>query len=422
MHIVAVGANHKTAPIELRDRLAFAPSHIPGALQTLSSLEHVAEAAILSTCNRTEIYAVCSRPQTQALLDFLSQNRGVRASELQWTTYRHSDERAVRHLFMVSAGADSMALGESEIVGQVRQAMEQALQAKAAGPVLSTLFQTALHVGKHARSETRIGKGAFSLGRCAVQLARSVFPDLRGRQILILGAGKMAETTAKHLAESGADSIIVTNRTLEHAEELAEALGGVAVPIEQLAHAARGAHILITSTAAPHVVLTRAEMSAIMRARERAPLLVIDLAVPRDVDPRAGRLKNLHLYDIDDLQGIAEAHAASRRAEIAKVDAIVADHVAEFMLWLRSLSAAPLIAALTEKFEAVRRYELERHKKSLNRLSEQDRALVERITASLVKKLLHTPIVRIKHDLGGAEPVVRRLFGLDKESEEPREK
>ena len=418
MHIVVVGANHKTAPIELRDRLAFAPSHIPGALQALSALEHVAEAAILSTCNRTEIYAACSRPQTQALLDFLSGNRGVRASELQWTTYRYADERAVRHLFMVAAGADSMALGESEIVGQVRQAMEQALHAKAAGPVLSTLLQTALHVGKHARSDTRIGKGAFSLGRCAVQLAQSVFPNLRGKQILILGAGKMAEITAKHLAESGADSIIVTNRTPEHAEELAENLGGVAVPIEQLAHAAKGAHILITSTAAPHVVLTRAEMSAIMRARDRAPLLVIDLAVPRDVDPRASRLKNLHLYDIDDLQGIAESHAESRRAEVAKVEAIVGDHMGEFMLWLRSLSAAPLITALTDKFDAIRRQELDRHKKSLGRLSEHDRAVVERVTASLVKKLLHAPIVRIKHDLPGAEPVVRRLFELDEGPDE----
>lgn len=416
MHIVAVGANHKTAPIELRDRLAFAPGHMAGALQALSSLDDVAEAAILSTCNRTEIYAACSRPQTQALLDFFSENRGIRASELQWTTYKHIDERAVRHLFMVTAGADSMALGESEIVGQVRHAMEQALQGKAAGPLLSTLFQTALHVGKHSRSETRIGKGAFSLGRCAVQLARSVFPDLRGREILILGAGKMAEITARHLAESGADSITVTNRTLEHAEELAETLGGVAVPIEQLPSAARGAHILITSTAAPHIVLTRAEMSAIMRARDRAPLLVIDLAVPRDVDPRAGRLKNLHLYDIDDLQGIAEAHAASRRAEIAKVEAIVADHVSEFMLWVRSLSAAPLIAALTEKFESIRQQELGRHRTRLDRLTERDRAMVDHITASLVRKLLHTPIVKIKHDLPGAEPVVRRLFELGEDS------
>jgi glutamyl-tRNA reductase len=413
MHVVAVGASHKTAPVSLREKIAFTAGHLPRALQALAAVETVSEAAILSTCNRTEIYCCCSKASAAPLAEFLCENRGVTHAELEGHTYHHLDEAAVAHLLLVAAGADSMAVGESQIVAQVREALEFARRARTAGPVVSNLFRTALHTGKHARSETGIARGAFSIGRCAAELACSVFDDLGGKEILILGAGEMAALTARHLVHRGAGSIVVTNRTHENAEQLARTLGGRAVPIGELHARAAKADILITSTAAPHTVLAQGDIKEIMEARDHAPLLIVDIAVPRDVDPRVRRMRNVHLFDIDDLQEVVRVDSHARREQVQQVRAIASEHAEQFMEWLRSLSAAPVVAALREKFEDVRGRELERHGRQLARMSPAERQVVERITRSIVNKLAHTPTVRMKHGLPQAAEMVKFLFDLD---------
>jgi len=413
MHIVSVGASHKTAPVSLREKLAFTASHIPRALQALAAVDEVSEAALLSTCNRTEVYCCCSRANAAPLAQFLAENRGIAPGDLEGHLYHHLDEAAVSHLFMVAAGADSMAVGESQIMAQVRECLEFARRARTAGPVMSNLFRTALHTGKHARAETGIARGAFSIGRCAAELALSVFDSLGGKEILILGAGEMAALTARHLVHRGAGSILVTNRTHENAEHLARVLGGRAVPIGELHGWAAKADILITSTAAPHTVLAQGDIKEIMEARQHAPLLIIDIAVPRDVDPRVKRMKNVHLFDIDDLQEVVRADSHSRRDQVQQVRAITSEHAEQFMSWLRSLSAAPVVAALREKFESVRERELKRHDRQLAHMSPAEREAVEMITRGIVNKLAHTPTVRLKHGLPQAVEIVKFLFDLE---------
>jgi glutamyl-tRNA reductase len=422
MHIFAVGANHKTAPLSVREKLSVAPSRLREALRELLSRQRVQEAVLLSTCNRTEVYAAGPTVQHGELVHFLLSHNDLKPEETLAHLTATEDLETALHLFRVTGSVDSMVVGEQQILGQVREAYEAAAECGAAGHVMAALFQRALRVGKRARSETDISRGAFSVGHCAVELAESVFGDLSGKRVLVLGAGEMAKVTATHLAEKGARAVFVANRTHERARQLAQQLGGEAIRYESLGEFLKSVDILISSTSAPHHVLGQEDMTAAMRARREAPMLLIDIAVPRDIDPQVEKLENVYLYDIDDLASVVAADAAARHAEAEKVERIARNEAEGFMRWLRSRAAVPVLAALRENFNRVRRQELAHHEKRLRKLSPQDRQLLERVIAALVNKLLHTPTTRLKKGfLDGkgteAEQLLRELFGLEQDQE-----
>ena len=422
MYLVAVGLSHQTAPVELRERFAFTPGKLGPALVELRERPGVGEGVILSTCNRTELYAISECERGRPLVSFLASTGGMSFPDLERHLYHHREAAAVEQLFRVAAGIDSMVVGEYQVLGQVKEALEAAREHESAGPLLGTLFETALSVGKRARTETAIGRGAFSVGGCAVELARQIFGTLGGKHILVIGAGKMSEATARNLISAGASTVFVANRTFQRAQELAAEFSGKAVHLEALPEALKEADIVISSTAAPHPILTEQQVGAAMRARRNAPLFLIDIAVPRDIDPAAAQLDNVYLYDIDDLSSVVAEDASARRREVARVEAIISQETGRFMHWYRSLAAAPAVTALRDKFEQVRRQELERLQRKLAHLSEADRAAIEQMTASLINTLLHDPAVRLKDGVAngrGVEEIeaLRRLFALEEGGE-----
>jgi glutamyl-tRNA reductase len=421
MHIIATGLSHKTAPVELRERLP--ATAVPAALEALRDESGVGESVILSTCNRTEVYASLPSPDDSVVREFLARRCEMEVAQLAPHLYRHLDRAAAVHLFHVASGTDSMAVGEYQILGQVKQALTCAQTQGTARAVLGQLFQSALAVGKRARAETDIGSGAFSVAGCAVALARQIFESLAGKRVLILGAGEMAEAAARNLVAAGAESVFVANRTFDRAQALAREFGGEAVRFDDLEPALRTAHIVIASTASPHTVVHRELVARAMRARRHEPLFLIDIAVPRDIEPAVGRLDNVYLYDIDDLTAVAAGDAASRRREIEKVEAIVQQEADRFMRWVRSLAVAPTIRALQAKLETIRRQELERATGRLGGLSEAQREAIERLTQAIIDKTLHSPAVQLRQGAEDGERIdesaaLRKLFELEEGGEE----
>ncbi|MDO8589057.1 MAG: glutamyl-tRNA reductase [Armatimonadota bacterium] len=419
MHLVVIGLNHTTAPIDVRERLSVPESGLADALSRLKMCGCVTECCILSTCNRTEMYAVTeSRDDDAVLIDFLSALTGVPKADFTDHLYTRSGHKAVDHLFRVSAGLDSMMLGEPQILGQVKSAYCVAGDCSCTGAVLNNLFQQALAVGKRARTETDIAKGAFSVGYAAVELANSIFGDLYGRRILIVGAGKMSENTAKRIISNGAGSVTVANRTFERARKLAEELGGVAVGFDALDQALIDADIVISSTGATEPIITRQTMAKLMRVRHERPVFLIDIAVPRDIEPEVGELDNVFLYNIDDLQDLVEQSVRERQKEIEKVELIIEQETRKFTAWLKTLEVVPLIRLLRERFDSIRDGEWEKYRGRLNHLNDRDRETVQALLQSVINKISHHPMVRIKdyantHDGYGKMDVVRELFGVE---------
>jgi glutamyl-tRNA reductase len=422
MHIIATGLSHKTAPVEIRETLAVTVGKLAPDLDALRQQPGVGEGVIVSTCNRTEVYASLASPEDGVIERFLASRYQVDMARLGPHLYRYLDREAVSHLFRVASGTDSMAVGEYQILGQVKQALTCAQTQGTAGAVLGQLFQTALAVGKRARGETEIGAGAFSVAGCAVALARQIFDSLGDKRILILGAGEMAEATARTLQSAGAPSVFVANRTFDRAQALAGELGGQAVRFDDLESALSAADIVVASTASPHAVVHRELVARAMRRRRNLPLFLIDIAVPRDVEPAVGRLDNVYLYDIDDLQAVVAEDTALREREIEKVEAIVQQEADRFMGWFRSLAVTPTIQALQAKLEGIRRQELERAASRLGGLSPEQREAVERLTRSIVEKTLHSPAIRLRRDAENGErideaAVLRALFEIEEGEE-----
>ena len=415
MALTLLGINHKTAPIEVRERYAFTSAELPAALVAFK--EEYGNGAIISTCNRTELYVVGRRghPGRSELLRFLGRLKGENAEEQRRRFYFATQTRAVGHLFRVAAGLESMVLGEAEILGQVRSAYAASASAGASSPILDRLFHAAIHVGRRARSETGIGRYSISVSSTAVGLARRILGDLRGSTVLVVSAGEAGKLTARNLKETGVARLLVTSRTLERATELAADLGGQAIPFDQLGRALADSDIVISSTGAPAFLIDQPAIEAAVRRRNGRPLLLIDIAVPRDVDPAVRRLENVHLYDIDDLQAVAEANMREREKEVDKVEALVEEEVSRFVEWYRSLDVIPTIAALRERAERVRRVELDKTLGHLSNLSPEERARVEAMSRAIVKKILHQPIARLKSEGGDGEQYVaalRDLFAL----------
>ena len=415
MSLAVVGVNHRTAPLEVRERFAHAAREVPASLERVLAAG-AGGGVLLSTCNRTEFYlAEPGEAAPDAVWAILSERLGDGRSASAYGYFRR-DRDAVRHLYRVSAGLESMILGESQIQGQVREAWE--MSKPQAGPVLHRLFQSALLVGARVRSETGLAMGAASAASAAVAVAGKIFHQLAGRSALVLGAGDMAELAATCLASEGVRVTMVANRTYERAQAVAEELGARALTLDQAWEHFATADIVLSSTAAPHAVVTWERVAAAIERRGRRPLCILDVAVPRDVEPAVGRLENVFLYDIDDLQTVAAQATAERRKEIPAAEHIVTEEVDRFWTWYGGLAVVPVLKEFRGRLDQVRAQELERALKRLAHLAPEDRAQIEQFSHALLNKFLHQPTIALKQaaHVGrgyGLLEALKRLFGLE---------
>jgi glutamyl-tRNA reductase len=395
MTLALIGVNHKTAPIELRERLAISSDELPDVIRALAAEPGVAECMLLSTCNRVEMLAVLESPEID-IAGFLQRQFAVEVSFLVPHLYTHLDQDAVRHLFRVAASLDSMVVGEPQILGQVKEAYAAARVAGAIGSQLEHLLQSAFAAAKRVRSETEIGANSVSIASVAVELARKIFGSLHGRTVFLVGAGKMSELAARHLVQQGADAILVTNRTEERARQLAAPFNGRVVPFAEIYDAASDADIVISSTGAQHPIFRREHGQAFMHRRRNRPMFFIDIAVPRDVDPAVNKIEGVFVYDIDDLQQIAAAHIAERGREAGDAEAMIAAEVERFQQRRRAVNVAPAIVSLQRQAEEIRQSELRRMQGRLAALTPEQLAAVEALTRGLVNKFLHPPMQALK--------------------------
>ena len=400
MSVVVVGLSHRTVPLELLERMAVSQSQLPKALAALTKRTFVSEAVILSTCHRVEAYVLAERfhGAAQDVRNFFSELAFVPPEDFTDHLYTYADEAAAAHLFGVSAGLDSVVVGESQILGQVREAWDRARAEGAAGPGLATLFRRAVEAGKRARTETGIGRGITSLSHAAVAMATERLGTLDGRRVVVLGAGMMGEGMASALggARAGGGELTVVNRTWETATDLADRVGGTALPFEELPRALGEADLLLSSTGAPGVVVEEADLAAATVGRPRRPLLVVDLGMPRNVDPAVGDLPGVTLLDLADLRSFVDAGLDERRREATRVRTVVADELARYTADAAAREVAPMVAALHQHAEGLRAAELDRHRSRLSSLDAREREAVEALTRAIVAKLLHEPTVRLK--------------------------
>lgn len=395
MNLALIGINHKTAPIELRERIAISREELPETTRALAAMPGVAECMIVSTCNRVEIVAALEGEGAD-LASFLHRHFGLDPALLAPHIYQHQGQEAVRHLFRVAASLDSMVVGEPQILGQVKEAFAVARASGTVGGDLEHLLQSAFAAAKRVRSETAIGSNSVSIASVAVELARKIFGSLNGRTVFLVGAGKMSELAARHLVQQGAGAILVTNRTMERARQLAEPFEGRVIPFEQLYEAASEADIVISSTGAPHPIFRREHGQAFMHRRRNRPMFFIDIAVPRDVDPAVNDLEGIFVYDIDDLQQVAAAHMAERGRQAGDAEALIAAEVARFHERQRTVNVAPAIVSLQRQAEEIRQAELKRMQAKLGSLNAEQAAAVEALTRGLVNKFLHPPMQALK--------------------------
>ncbi|MDH3623311.1 MAG: glutamyl-tRNA reductase [Myxococcales bacterium] len=413
---VVVGLSHRTAPVEVRERLAVAPERLEDELKEISARGSFDEALLISTCNRVELYATSANPAeaVRSARHTLGSRLPDDASED--VLYTERGVAVVRHAFRVASSLDSMVVGEPQILGQVKEAYDAARSAGTAGPLLGRCFSQAFSTAKRIRNETGIAQGTVSVSSIACELAKKIFGNLDGRRTLLLGAGDMGETAARSLRQTGTQ-LHVINRSEERAEKLASSCGGRPVPYERLTTELAEADVVIASTASSKFILTPELMKGVVRSRRHRPLFIIDIAVPRDVDPRVGTMDNVFVYDVDDLQQVAEENLAVRAREANQAERIIEEEVASFLTWRRSLELAPTIVALRKQFGDVADEELRRALSRLQNLNPSDRAVLEAMARSLVNKLLHQPMIQLKAgaaEADGAQLIdtVRRLFAI----------
>jgi glutamyl-tRNA reductase len=418
--LVVVGLNHRTAAVDLLERMTVPPAGLPKALHTLTAREHLAEVVLLSTCNRTEVYARGTRfhPAVDDARHYLADLASVDPDALAESLYTYHDDAAVAHLFGVAAGLDSMIIGEGEILGQVREAWQAAEREGTTGPLLSRTFRQAVHVGKRARHETGIARHAVSVSSAAVTLAGERLGTLSGRRVLVLGAGGVGEGMAVALAGAGAGEIVVANRSATRARDLARRVDGRPISLDEVPDALVDADVLLSSTGAPGVLIERGDMEEVMARRGGRALLVVDVAVPRDVDPGVGQVFGITLLDIEALRALGEQSRQHRQGEVGKVRAIITEELDRFRAERSAREVAPLVAALHDRAETIRDAEVTRRAGRLTGLDPAARDAVEQITRAVVKKLLHEPTVRVK-DAAGSEhgdllaDALAELFALD---------
>jgi len=425
MNLVLVGASHRSADLKVRERLYFPPENVPEALGRLLASDEIGEALVMSTCNRTEIMVKASKDQDSAISvvrQFLARERSFDQEELDECVYVYRDRDAVRHLFRLGVGLDSMILGEPQILGQVKAAYHVAQKAQSLGPFLGPLLERSFSVAKRVRTESNIGRSPVSVSFAAVQLAHQIFGKLDDKSVLILGAGETAELTARHLVSHGVTHIFVANRTFSRAEELARTFDGEAVRFESLREHMEKVDIMVSSTSAPHFVLRHDDALEVIRRRRNRPLFLIDIAVPRDIDPAVNNIDNIYLYDVDDLRHVADAGLERRKAAAAKAEEMVEAEAESFLVWCRSQAVAPTIVALRDEMHRVRESQLSRYDSRLRHLDPQHQQLVVELTTTLINKVLHRPIRFLKQqaetvDGVGSVDMIRKLFGLTESTE-----
>lgn len=402
MSLLVVGLNHRTVPVELLERMTVPEEQLAKALHDLAGREHLLEVVLLSTCNRTEIYARCTHFHAAVgdVRDFLAAQSGADPDEFGDHLYTYYDEAAVAHLFSVAAGLDSMIVGESEILGQVRDAWQTAVREQTAPQLLSRMFKHAVESGKRVRTETGISRHPVSIPSAAVAVAAEYLGDLDGARVLVVGAGNMGSGLASTLRSRGVAEVIVANRTLSRAEALATEIGAQAIPLTDIADALVDTDVMLTSTASSEVLVERAMVEMVMACRDSKPLLVVDVALPRDVDPGVGDIPDVTLLDLDDLKEYAQRSADRRRGEIGKVRSILAAEIERYRAERAAREVGPLVTSLRELAEDVRLGELDRYRAKLALLDPEARELVEAITKGMVNKLLHEPTVRVKDAAG----------------------
>jgi glutamyl-tRNA reductase len=397
-NLILLGINHNTAPIEVRERLAIAPSRLADATRALAHQPGIREAIILSTCNRVELLTVqdAALPDNPGTLNFLYEYLNIPASDLQPHLYEFREREAVRHLFRVASSLDSMVVGEPQILGQVKEAYTTGREVGAVATTLEGLLQRAFTVAKRVRTDTQIGSSSVSIASVAVDLARKIFNSLEGKTVLLVGAGKMSELAARHLIQQGASSILVANRTQSRAEQIAKEFNGQVIPFDQLYEQADRADIVITSTGAPQKIFGRSHGQQFLQRRRNRPMFFIDIAVPRDVEPGMNEVDGCFVYDIDDLQQVAQANLADRSREAEAAEAIVTREVDKYLQRVQTLNAVPVIQSLQQYAEAIRQTELRRSQSKLATLTPEQREAVEVLTRSLTAKFLHHPLTGIR--------------------------
>ncbi|MDD9269888.1 glutamyl-tRNA reductase [Paenibacillus sp. GCM10023248] len=428
MHIIAVGLNYRTAPVEIREKFAFSEQDLPIALTELKETKSILECVIVATCNRTEFYAVVDRAQmcSHYLTHFIERWFQVPKDQFQKHLYMYENEKAVEHLFRVTSGLDSMVIGETQILGQVRDAFLSSQKMKATGSYFNTLFKQSITLAKKAHSETGISNNPVSVSYAAVELGKRIFGSYMNKTVMIIGAGKMSELTVKHLYANGANKVIVVNRTFERAAELAAKFNGVPSTIEDMPKHLPEVDIIISSTGAPGYVLTKSNIQSYVQKRKSRPLFMMDIAVPRDLDPQISELPNVFLYDIDDLEHIVDKHLQERKKEAAKIETMIGSEIGVFEQWTRTLGVSPVINALQTKASQIHEETMESMLKKLPDLDEREIKVIRKLTKSIVNQVLRDPILRIKEMAGErhgdeALELFTKLFALEETLEQQEE-
>ncbi len=420
MHIVVVGLSHKTAPVEIREKLAVPESRMGEALTRLCSYQGVREGILLSTCNRVEVYAVVDEIEAGygRIQEFLADaHLSLSSEQLTPHLYWHQGDRAISHLFRVASSLDSMIVGESQILGQIKDAFEAALTHKSTGIILNKVVKKAISVAKRVRTETKISEMAVSVSYAAVELAKKIFSDLSEKTVLLVGAGEMAKLAARHFIASGVRHVRVTTRNPQHGVELADRFGGTAVPFEQFREDMASADIVLVSTGAAHYLVSEDDVQRSVRQRKNRPMFLIDISVPRNIDPAVRHVDNAFLFDIDDLKARVEQNRGGRLQEAEKAERMVVDEVGIVLQWLQSLEVTPTIMALRTKVDDIKRVEVEKTLGRLANLSAPERELVEAMASSIVNKLIHNTMVTLKAEVNSSDgaafvEAARRFFSL----------
>ena len=417
--IVLIGINHKTAPVEVRECIAFTEDESATALQALSGIPSIREALLFSTCNRVEVLVVTTNKAEaiDATKDYIAEANKIPRAEFENSLYIHEGDEAVRHIFRVASSLDSMVVGEPQILGQVKDAYRTATEAKASGVILNRLLHRTFFVAKRIRTETGIGDHAVSISYAAVELGRKIFGSLENKNVLLVGAGEMAELAVEHLIRNKAGQIYVANRTFENGVELARRFNGQPIRFEEITDSLERVDIIISSTGSPDYVINRDQVKGIIRKRRNRRIFFIDIAVPRDIDPQVNRLTNSYVYDIDDLQGVIDDNIEDRQREAIKGERIVDEAVIHFREWYASLEVVPTIVALRNKLESIAETEIRKTLQS-NKIPEASTGAIEKMAGALINKILHDPTMFLKKDSMPGDKskyidTVRKLFRLD---------
>lgn len=425
MKTVVIGLNHKTADVDLREKLAFNGPRLEDGIRQIRELPEIRETIIISTCNRVEIYLTVKdvAKAFEAVKDFFVRFFEIRRESLDNALYLYDDMQAVRHIFRVSSSLDSMVVGEPQILGQLKDAFEFALERKTTGVLLNRLLKKSISVAKRIRTETKIAENAVSISFAAVELAKKIFDDLPGKTFMLLGAGEMAELAAKHMINSGVTNIVIANRTFETGCNLAKEFNGRAILFEDYLKELAYADILICSTGAQKYVLMKDQMQKVMKERKNRPVFIIDISVPRNIDPEINDMNNVYLYDVDDLRGVVDTNILERQKEARKAEDIIEEEIEIFNKWLSSLDSVPTVIALREKAEAIKKEEMEKLLNRLPEIGEKEKKAIEGMAGSIVNKLIHAPTVALREDSEDKDimiATIKRLYGLNGEDDDKK--